>query len=118
MQNWDADLASLLKAILAPCGREERIDVRGPSIKLAENAAMAFSIATHELATNVTKYGSLSRIDGTLNVAWDVKRNGGDGRIFSMRWIESGGPKSQRRKRSASAARRSNSRSRRRSTGP
>jgi two-component sensor histidine kinase len=22
-----------------------------------------------------------------------VKRNGGDGRIFSMRWIESGGPK-------------------------
>jgi two-component sensor histidine kinase len=48
MQNWDADLASLLKAILAPCGRE----VRGPSIKLAENGAMAFSIATHELATN------------------------------------------------------------------
>jgi hypothetical protein len=66
MQNWDADLASLLKAILAPCGRE----VRGPSIKLAENAAIAFSIATHELATNATKYDSLSRIDGTLNVAW------------------------------------------------
>jgi two-component sensor histidine kinase len=59
-------LASLLKAILAPCGRE----VRGPSIKLAENAAIAFSIATHELATNATKYDSLSRIDGTLNVAW------------------------------------------------
>ncbi len=48
-------------------------------------------MALHELATNAAKYGALSVPDGRVSLIWTIAPEEG-GRIFAMRWQESGGP--------------------------
>ena len=67
-----------------------RILVDGPSVRLSPAAAQAIGMALHELATNATKYGALSNSDGRVHVSWQV--SGAEDGLFSMSWIESGGP--------------------------
>jgi two-component sensor histidine kinase len=57
---WGADLQTLVKRALEPYGSDKVIELTGPSIRLAPDAATALSMATHELATNAAKYGALS----------------------------------------------------------
>jgi chemotaxis family two-component system sensor kinase Cph1 len=61
---------------------------------LRPKAALALSMAVHELVTNAAKYGALSSPDGTVEVIWALNGNadGGDA-IFTLDWIERGGPK-------------------------
>jgi two-component sensor histidine kinase len=47
-----------------------------------------FAVVVHELATNATKYGSLSHPDGRVDVKWEIR---GDS-TFTFSWIERGGP--------------------------
>jgi two-component sensor histidine kinase len=54
--------------------------------ELAKHAP-ALSLALHELGTNATKYGALSRPEGLVRIGWDARRG-----ILHMRWTESGGP--------------------------
>ena len=86
-----ADLRGLLTDILAPY-TNRNIALDGPVFTLAPDAAVAFSLASHELATNAAKYGAFSKAGGKLDIAWTVSRDE-DGRPgFALQWTESGGP--------------------------
>lgn len=87
------DLRSLLDDILAPHGTAPSINLAGPAILLAPNAATAFALATNELATNATKYGALSNVGGRVELDWQVADNVDGDPTFTMTWIEHGGPK-------------------------
>ncbi len=45
------------------------------------------SLTLHELATNATKYGALSRPEGRVHLQWTVQD-----RLLQLGWQESGGP--------------------------
>ena len=51
-------LADLLRVLLAPY--LERVTLTGPEVFLEPDPSFALSSAVHELATNASKYGSLS----------------------------------------------------------
>ncbi|MBA4100326.1 MAG: hypothetical protein C0484_26575 [Rhodospirillum sp.] len=86
-----ADLRVLLTDILAPYAHRN-ILLDGPAFTLASDAAVAFSLATHELATNAAKYGAFSNSNGRLHVAWTVARGERGENVFALEWRESGGP--------------------------
>ncbi|MBK1658812.1 HWE histidine kinase domain-containing protein [Paracraurococcus ruber] len=67
---------------------DARIAVEGPDLRLKPKAALALSLALHELATNAAKYGALSVPDGQLRIAWRP-----DGERIRLDWTETGGPR-------------------------
>ncbi|MFZ4406171.1 MAG: sensor histidine kinase [Paracraurococcus sp.] len=64
-----------------------RIAAAGPDLVLRPRAALALSLAVHELATNAAKYGALSVPEGRLALRWRRTRAG-----LTMVWEERGGP--------------------------
>lgn len=64
-----------------------RIAVRGPDLRITAAAAQTLGLALHELATNAGKYGALSTDTGRVDICWQI-----DGDLFTMSWIELGGP--------------------------
>ena len=68
-----------------------RVRIEGPSARLTAAAAQGIGMALHELATNAAKYGALSNGDGQVRVAWAVTAAARP--MFSMSWLEDGGPK-------------------------
>jgi two-component system, chemotaxis family, CheB/CheR fusion protein len=89
----DVGLRGLIERELAPYAEVDgkRLEVSGPPIALKPQAAIAFGMVLHELATNSVKYGSLSVPEGRLQVSWDAPRRSPPQRL-ELRWIESGGP--------------------------
>ena len=89
--SWDsAPLSAVVRNALAPIG-PERIGIEGPEVRLGSRAALNFTLALHELATNAVKYGALSNVEGRVEVAWRVESAGaGDTRPF--RGPAGGGP--------------------------
>ncbi len=68
-----------------------RFTITGTNLLLTPNAALAFGIALHELATNAVKFGALSNEAGAILIGWVVEpRPGGDHLVF--RWQEVDGP--------------------------
>jgi two-component sensor histidine kinase len=92
----ETDLAGLARAALAPFGilgedgAPARIEARGPRVLLAPEAAVSLAMALHELATNATKHGALSRPAGGVSLAWGRAADGGA--ALDVAWTESGGP--------------------------
>jgi PAS domain S-box-containing protein len=89
-QSWNgADLGDLLRAsvaqTIAPTAEQVKID--GPPLMLSPDTAQNLGLAFHELATNASKYGSLSTDAGELSVSWTMA----DSRIRIV-WREIGGP--------------------------
>jgi two-component sensor histidine kinase len=72
-------------------GREKRISNSGPDVELRPNTALLVSMLLHELGTNAVKYGALSTLSGSVDLAWRV-----DGKkehaMLTMDWTETGGP--------------------------
>jgi PAS domain S-box-containing protein len=68
-------------------GDMPRAELDGPPVTLVPPMAQGLSMALHELATNATKHGALSRQGGRLRVSWTVR----DG-MLCLRWREAGGP--------------------------
>ncbi len=64
-----------------------RFSVTGPDVVLSPDLALPLSLVIHELATNATKYGSLSQEAGHVSIAWE--HGAGMVRII---WQETGGP--------------------------
>ena len=97
-ESWhSAGLADVILAALDPFGvaddRAERFAVAGENIRFSPKAALAISIAIHELATNAVKYGALSNDAGCVRVTWAlVSPNGASARRVVLRWQEVGGP--------------------------
>jgi PAS domain S-box-containing protein len=68
-----------------------RIHFGGPDVRLGPKAALALSLALHELCTNAAKYGALSVDTGQVEIMWHVAGEE-EGALFRFRWRESGGP--------------------------
>jgi PAS domain S-box-containing protein len=69
----------------------DKVDVSGPDLMLKPRLAQTFALLVHELATNATKHGALSRPQGRVAIDWSVAGTGAEAR-FKFRWQESGGP--------------------------
>ncbi len=69
-----------------------RVLIEGPrALTLNMAAAQGIGMALHELATNAAKHGALSNREGTVRIAWQVI--GAAKPVFSMSWVEDGGPR-------------------------
>ena len=86
-------IADLLRVLLAPY--LERVTLTGPEVYLEPDPSFALSSAVHELATNASKYGSLSVAAGRLEVNWTVNRTE-RGLALELHWSERGGPAPRR----------------------
>jgi PAS domain S-box-containing protein len=82
-------LEQIVRAELEAHGAGEGVEIGGPDVELAPNAAQALALALHELATNAVKYGALRQHSGTLKVMWDLREND-RGRLVQLKWRETG----------------------------
>ena len=71
---------------------QTRIRIEGPPFRLRPKAALAMSLALHELATNAAKYGALSNDEGTVSLAWRIDGGEDGDRRVRIEWREEGGP--------------------------
>jgi PAS domain S-box-containing protein len=82
-------LVELLRVLLA--AYVDRISFNGPEIYLEPDPAFSLGTAMHELLVNASKYGSLSRPNGRLELTWSVGRTQ-RGMTLTLDWIETKGP--------------------------
>ncbi|MBK1660598.1 HWE histidine kinase domain-containing protein [Paracraurococcus ruber] len=94
-RHWiGADLADLvrgeLRPFLAPAkvSAGPRARIEGAKVILAARATQPLSMVLHELATNATKHGALSRPTGRVAITWDISSEAG---LLRIRWTETGG---------------------------
>lgn len=87
------DLAELVRKLLSPYAAEgsHRYRLEGEPVELSAELATPFGLVLHELATNAAKYGSLSRIGGTILIKWGEKSEDGQ-HVLEFIWEEHGGP--------------------------
>jgi two-component system CheB/CheR fusion protein len=93
-QDWrGAPLEELVQQQLLAfaSGDGDRVKIQGPSVIVSPSAAQTIGLALHELATNASKYGALSRPDGRIVVQWKIEPANEVPR-FRMSWRERGGP--------------------------
>jgi PAS domain S-box-containing protein len=81
-----ADLTEIVQRALQAF-TPAQVEIGGPAVDVSSKHALALSLALHELATNATKYGALSRPEGCVRVHWRLH----DGKLH-LDWQESGGP--------------------------
>jgi len=93
-QDWKgADLASLIRRQLQPFVDPDagRVQMQGERVVLRPEGVQNIGMAFHELATNASKYGSLSVPNGSVVITWSLTDTE-DGRAFNLEWLERGGP--------------------------
>jgi two-component system CheB/CheR fusion protein len=91
---WNgADLTKLAHEQLEPYvgQRKERVRIQGDSIVLPSELLTPFGLVIHELATNATKYGSLSVPEGAVELSWKLASDKGR-RALEFEWRERNGP--------------------------
>lgn len=90
--NWqNASLAELVADLLeANMTGEQRVEAQGPLVLLPPKAALAVTMALHELLTNAVKYGALSDDAGKVTISWSIAS--GPPPRFVLLWQEAGGP--------------------------
>ena len=81
-----APIGDIVHAELSAFGG--RVSISGPALLAGTAFAQMFAIVVHELATNATKYGSLSVPEGHIDVCWSLK----DGASLFFSWKERRGP--------------------------
>jgi len=93
--DWQgADLEALTRVQLEAYAGDgaDRVNIEGPRVVLPADLATPFGLVLHELAANASKYGSLSRRNGKVHMAWrQIARNGQN--HLSVVWEETGGPR-------------------------
>lgn len=92
--SWSsADLRGLVDTAVALHGDGEpgRFVVSGPDVTLGPRPGLTLALILHELGTNATKYGALSKSEGHVEIHWDIVTVEGEERL-SFRWEEIGGP--------------------------
>jgi PAS domain S-box-containing protein len=92
-ERWDgAELREIIAEVLEPYLRQsgKRFEISGPRLRLTPSMALALAMAVHELATNATKYGSLSTPSGRVLINWKVAEDGPP--LLTLTWKEQGGP--------------------------
>jgi two-component system, chemotaxis family, CheB/CheR fusion protein len=93
-RNWQSlNLrAVVLEPLRAFAEAGERVRLQGAEIELKPTAALALTLAVHELATNAAKHGALSRPDGVVAIDWELTGTQG-AHVVRLVWSERGGPK-------------------------
>jgi len=83
-------IRAVIGAELAPYAQDNDLAVtlRGPNVELAPNDALSLGLAIHELATNASKYGALSRPGGRVEITWEKISD----KLARIDWAEHGGP--------------------------
>ena len=75
-QHWEgADVREVIGEVIAAYRGQSgtgRFRIDGPELILQPKAALALSLALHELATNAVKYGALSNHTGGIEIEWKV----------------------------------------------
>jgi two-component sensor histidine kinase len=90
-ENWaGAEIGEIIdEAMTAHVGpAQKRILANGPKLMLGPRAALALSMALHELGTNALKYGALSNDGGVVSIGWSESDCG----HAHLEWCERGGP--------------------------
>ncbi len=88
--DWQrANLRSVVEQALSPYP-PERFVIAGAPLTLPPTAAVSFSLALHELATNAAKYGALSVPEGIVSINWTATDGPPQG--IRLRWQEMHGP--------------------------
>ena len=80
--------AALLPLALGP----DRLSVAGPEVRVGSRAALSFTLALHELATNAVKYGALSDPHGRVEISWTLEPGLAGDEVLTFLWNERGGP--------------------------
>ena len=85
----EQQLIGLLELLLEPFRKSDplAVTVDGYSLALSARSATPLALIVHELATNSTKYGALSALEGKVSVS--VEDQGDE---IAIIWRESGGP--------------------------
>jgi len=85
----DTTLQALVREILAPYPAfdAKRIEISGADEPVDDRSATPLALLIHELATNATKYGSLSDETGRVTIRTRV-----EGGQFVLEWAELDGP--------------------------
>lgn len=88
----DAEIGNVVTAAVQSHNDDrQRFQIDGPELKPNPSAALALSLALHELSTNATKYGALSVDSEHVTIAWTVEQRD-NGPILRFTWEEAGGP--------------------------
>ena len=91
-EDWErASLHDVAREMIEPIAGQ-RFILEGPEIEIGSQSALSLSMALYELATNATKYGSLSVPEGTVEFYWKLVKVDNAERLL-MRWEERGGPR-------------------------
>jgi two-component system CheB/CheR fusion protein len=69
-----------------------RLEVHGPTVRLANHQVQTVALALHELVTNALKYGALKSATGKLSVTWETWLGAKGQQRFALLWRESGVP--------------------------
>lgn len=77
--SYNEEVELLLTAIIATVVRPHdaeggRVTCNGPLVYLPARAALGFTLALHELATNAVKYGALSQPGGHVEIRWAIRQ--------------------------------------------
>ena len=91
--NWTgARLRALIEAVLQSHLRKDGgpVDLQGPDLVVMPATASTLGLVFYELATNATKYGSLSNGDGRVKVAWRIDEAAPPSIVLD--WTEIDGP--------------------------
>jgi len=91
--NWDrAGIFGIIRGALETHQLDlGRVVLAGPNVNLDTKQALALALAVNELATNASKYGSLSKPAGTVDVSWS-RQETCEKPAFVWVWREKGGP--------------------------
>jgi two-component sensor histidine kinase len=92
--SWrSASLRDVVETAVSPfrSAQKIRFSLQGPSLVVQSRAALALSMALHELCTNSVKYGALGSDDGTVSISWSAEQTT-DGGTFRFVWVEKDGP--------------------------
>jgi two-component sensor histidine kinase len=91
---WEGvSLRSLLTRTLEPfvADHTARIVLLGEEVMAPPDQIVGLALCFHELATNATKYGALSRPEGRVEIAWRTL-DPPDGPRLELAWTEQDGP--------------------------
>lgn len=89
-QGQPVPLTPLVNEILSPYDIEARLDAppATPDVRVDSSLAVVLALLLNELATNATKYGSLSAPEGRLHLGWASGPRG----MMTLTWKELRGP--------------------------
>lgn len=89
----EVQLIELVDLELAPFRNDasSRVSVHGPALIIPAQQAVSIALVLHELTTNAVKYGALSKVGGSVQLAWKTEQVN-DARYVLLDWIETGGP--------------------------